>query len=257
VTLGAGGGVAAGEHPFQVVLASSSSSGSGGSGDGGGDSDVDGFFLVVEPGADSRIPRVRVLSGQLHLGLDYGERANLRGLGASFPLRSGDKVWLEVWFDVDTTGDTKPPVASGVCRGQTWNGSPKAVEVITSATKPPDSVVDLLVVEQWAVAASSAGSIATTLKENLAKFPATTGVRRHLRTFVLLGYTTTAAGAKGLALSGIQTDAQGEPVLVDGAAVPLNYTFVQCVKTHLLLAGFCENGVPVRFPVPLWEGLPA
>jgi hypothetical protein len=252
VMLGAGGGGAATvTHPFQVAVSSAGAAG------GEGGSETVGPLVIVSHGADSRIPRVTVGPGELALGLDYVERPTIHGLGNTFPLRFGDLIWLELWLDVTVGGDTRPPIAVGVAHGPNWNGSPKAVEVVTAATKPTDTVVDALFAQQWAVGLTVANTLRTAVKANLGTFPTAAGVRRQVRAFVLVGYTTDDPTAVGLSLSGIETNEAGEPVLDgEGSATPKTYTFVQCLKTHLLLAAFCDNGVPVRFPIAFQAGLP-
>lgn len=184
-----------------------------------------GFPFEIIKGTSSDNTAKVVSNSYLLKGLDAKDKARIFGLSKEFTLTNTDVVYLEMLFDKNGKN-----FLANICHGQ-WDTEvfPKNTR---AARKPTDDPRITESADNWAIGnADPNWSPNKTLAKD--KFNQFDDKRRHWKSFIVIGFCTEGKGAEGLQMS----DAAG------------SWTVVQCLKTHLMLAGFCENGVPVSFPI--------
>lgn len=192
-------------------------------------------FQIVKGTSGDNTAKV-VANSYLLKGLDAKDKSRIFGLNREFILTKTDLVYLEMLFD-----KSGKIFLANICKGQ-WD-----TEVFPRNTRAVRKTVDNARITEsaanWVIGNTDPKwTTNKTLAED--KFNQFDDKRRHWNSFIVIGFCTEGKGADGLQMS----DATG------------SWTVVQCLKTHLMLAGFCENGVPVSFPIasnaPVLDKLP-
>jgi hypothetical protein len=191
-------------------------------------------FEIVAAGNDQ--VKVRAESFVLK-GLDVKETVVIGGLDTPFAPSDTDLVWLELWFAFTEPGGVGGECyAASVCHGPRWASYPKAVQVVKKRaqtpeeTIPDDTLLEQIIRQQWVgVAEADVAGKVQAIRQKLNLMPsAPESLRKQMRAFVLIGFS-----------------GKGD---VTGVKVG-NFTMVQCLKTNLMLTWFCDNGVPVQWPI--------
>jgi hypothetical protein len=206
-----------------------------GAGGGGATPVVSGHPFEILPAGNDQV-KVRAESFILR-GLDVKETISIGGLDVPFTPTHLDLVWLELWFAFTEPGGMGGDCYEArICHGPRWASYPKAVQVVKKRgqtpeeTIPDDTLLEEITRQQWVGVpeADVAGKVQA-IRQKLNLMPsAPESLRKQMRAFVLIGFA-----AKG-DLAGVKVK---------------DFTMVQCLRTHLMLAWFCDNGVPVQWPL--------
>ena len=167
-----------------------------------------------------------VINSHLFTGLDVKTLQKIYGLNTEFEFGTAQNmVWLEMLFDKNGV-----LFLANICRGNLWDSTvyPKTVRSLKKADDPNLDVMQ----ESWIAPASEKTANRALVDAQWAAFDTNT---RHFKSFMLIGYLTRAKSAKGLAFRVFDTAS----------------TFLQSLKSNLLLTNFCEQSLPVKYPI-LW-----
>lgn len=173
-------------------------------------------------------------------GLNAKEQVPIWGLGVPFTVLHDTVIYLEFLFDINLNC-----FQAGLCAASSWGGefprSIKTVQKTANATElaalpaafalrvgpTPDELADLI----------------EEAEGKLALFANQTATVKQWAAYVPVAFATEAE-VDGLAM-------------VDGETP---FVLYQCLKTHLMLASFCDAGVPCMFPIasaaPIVERVP-
>ena len=217
-----------------------------GAGGGGTNPSATHPWKIVETGND----QVLVGPGFVTRGLSVCDLVEVIGCSTPFTVSPGDLIWLELWFDF-----TSPANTGGYCyfaciaHGPTWAGYPTTVQVVEKRGQTPESTIpdrslmEAIAQQQWVgLSSSQRGPVLDGVMERLNKFPSIpASLRRQMRAFVLIGFSTPSPDASGVRVAG--------------------FTLVQCLKENLALTWmttdyqvWCQSPIPA--PQPLIQ-LPA
>jgi hypothetical protein len=182
---------------------------------------------------------VKVGTGFLMTGFDAKAKARIWGLNKEFTVKQDHVIYLELVFDVNLA-----LVLASVCSASRWDDD-TFLRLIKSVRRSENAQeLAELSGEFAAQADGSFKHVGLSSTENTANlgvattaltaFANATGNVRCFKSFIVIGFATTGKGAVGIQLK-------------DGAT---EFRVVQCLKHNLILAGFCDNGMPVVCPVP-------
>ncbi len=174
--------------------------------------------------------QVKVVTASAILrGLDCQNVVNVLGASVPFVVSAGFKIYLEILFDKNQNAFLGSIGAAG-----TWEGFPRLVRPVKNTEVALEQVK--LTAEFAKHVGISSGINATNLALAAGKLNefSSGAVYKQFYAYALIGFCTAGDGASGLKLSG-----GGNP-----------FTVVQTLDTNLMLAGFCDAGVPCLAPIP-------
>ncbi len=194
---------------------------------------VSGFpFEVIKTGdATAKV----VLASYLFTGLDVKALQKIYGLNTEFTFAVPNAaVWLELLFDKNGA-----LFLANICTAVSWD-APAYPKTVRSIKKTDDPLIGVSKIT-WTAPPAEKDANETLVNTKWAAWDTNT---RHFKSWMLIGYLAEAKSAKG------------NPYVV----ATKTCTFVQCLKDNLLLTNFCENSLPVKYPIlwthPVLERLP-